>query len=42
MTLPKIMFKEMTLQENIDVIKWAYFETNGVLSVHDFTIKYFP
>ena len=42
MTLPKIMFKEMTLQENIDVIKWAYFENNGVLSVRDFTIKYFP
>lgn len=42
MTLPKIIFKEMTLQENIDVIKWAYFENNGALSVHDFTIKYFP
>ena len=42
MALPKIMFKEMTLQENIDVIKWAYFENNGALSVHDFTIKYFP
>ena len=42
MALPKIMFKEMTLQENIDVIKWAYFENNGTLSVHDFTIKYFP
>ena len=41
-TLPKIVFKEMTLQENIDVIKWAYFENNGALSVHDFTIKYFP
>ena len=42
MALPKIMFKEMTLQENIDVIKWAYFENNRALSVHDFTIKYFP
>ena len=42
MALPKIMFKEMTLQENIDVIKWAYFENNGALSVHGFTIKYFP
>ena len=42
MALPKIVFKEMTLQENIDVIKWAYFENNGALSVHDFTIKYFP
>ena len=42
MFLPKIKFREMTLQENIDVIKWAYFENNGVLNVHDFTIKYFP
>lgn len=42
MALPKIMFKEMTLPENTDVIKWAYFEDYGALSVHDFTIKYFP
>ena len=42
MALPKIMFKEMTLPENTDVIKWAYFEDNEALSVHDFTIKYFP
>ena len=42
MTLPRIIFKEMTLKENIDVIKWAYFENNGALSVHDFTVKYFP
>lgn len=42
MNLPKIKFREMTLEENIDVIKWAYFEDNGVLSVHDLTIKYFP
>lgn len=41
MKLPKIKFREMTLEENIDVIKWAYFEDNGVLSVHDFTIQYF-
>jgi len=42
MTLPKIEFREITLEENIDVIKWAYFEDNGTLSVHDFTIQYFP
>ena len=42
MALPKIIFKVMTLQENIDIIKWTYFDNNGVLSVHDFTIKYFP
>ena len=42
MALPKIIFRKMTLEENIDVIKWAYFEDNGALSVHDFTIQYFP
>ena len=42
MNLPKIVFREMTLEENIDTIKWAYYEDNGSLSVHDFTIGYFP
>ena len=42
MALPRIIFKEMTLKENIDVIKWAFFDNNGPLSVHDFTIKCFP
>ena len=42
MAIPRIIFKEMSLKENIDVIKWAYFENNGALSVHDFTVKYFP
>lgn len=40
--IPKIKFREMTLKENIDTIKWAYYEKNGVLSVHDYTIQYFP
>ena len=42
MKVSKIIFKEMTLEENIDTIKWAYFENNGALSVHDYTIEYFP
>ncbi len=42
MSIPTIKFREMTLKENIDVVKWAYFEDNGALSVHDFTIQYFP
>lgn len=40
--LPKIVFRKMTLEENINIIKWAYFEGNGLLSVYDYTIKYFP
>lgn len=42
MKIPKIVFRTMTLEENIDTIKWAYYENNGLLSVHDFTIRYFP
>lgn len=42
MFIPKIHFRAMTLEENIDTIKWAYYEGNGVLSVHDYTIQYFP
>ena len=42
MALPKVNFREMTSEENINVIKWAYFEDNEALSVHDFTIKCFP
>lgn len=39
--IPTIKFREMTLQENIDIIKWAFYEQNGSLSVHDFTVGYF-
>ena len=42
MKIPKVMFRAMTLEENIETIKWAYYENNGLLSVHDFTIQYFP
>ena len=42
MKIPKVEFKEMSLQENIDVIKWAYYEDNGLLSVRYYTINYFP
>ena len=41
MKIPKIEFKEMPLEENIETIKWAYYEDTGVLSVHDYTIQYF-
>lgn len=42
MKMPKIEFKIMSLEENIDTIKWAYYEDDGVLSVHDYTIQCFP
>ena len=42
MAIPKIVFKEMTLEDNIDIIKWTYFDNNGVVSLHDYTVKCFP
>lgn len=32
----------MTLEENIEIIKWAYYENNGEFSVRHYTKKYFP
>lgn len=40
--LPRVIFKEMSLEENIDNIKWMFFDTNGELSIRDTVIQYFP
>ena len=40
--IPKIVFRKMTLEENIEIIKWAYYEDSGILSIHDYTIQCFP
>lgn len=42
MNIPKVIFKSMTLEENIETIKWAFYEDNGDLSVQYYTIQYFP
>lgn len=42
MVIPKIKFRPMTLDENIDLVKWTYFEDNGLLGVHSYTIQLFP
>lgn len=42
MNIPKIKFRKMTLQENIDLVKWSYFEDSGSLNVHKYTIQCFP
>lgn len=31
----KIKFRGMTLQENIELIKWSYYEKTDVLSVYN-------
>lgn len=40
--IPKVAFRPMTLDENIDVIDWAYFENNGSLDVHNYVLEYYP
>ena len=40
--IPKVIFKEMSIKENIDIIKWAYFENDDTLDVNSYTLEYFP
>lgn len=40
--IPKVIFKEMSIEENIEIIKWAYFENNDTLEVNSYTLEYFP
>lgn len=42
MEVPKIIFRDMTLEENIEIIKWAYFEDNEAINIHKYVIQYFP
>lgn len=42
MNIPKIIFREMSLSETIELVKWAYFENDGPLDVHYYTIKCYP
>ena len=42
MNIPKVIFKKMTLEDNIETIKWAFFEETEDLSVHYYTVQYFP
>ena len=42
MKTPKLKFRKMSLQENIELIKWAYYENDDLFNIHNFTIQYFP
>ena len=42
MKIPKLKFRKMSLEENIELIKWAYYENDDLFNIHNFTIKYFP
>lgn len=40
--MKKIIFRKMSLDENIELIKWSYFQKNDNLNIHKFTINLFP
>lgn len=40
--MTKIIFKEMSLRENIEYIKWSYNVNNDLMSPHYYTLLYFP
>lgn len=40
--MPTINFKKMTKAENIEIIKWAFFEENETLNIYKYTINLFP
>ena len=40
--IPKVIFKVMSLEENIENIKWMFFDTEGEFSIRDAVIQYFP
>lgn len=42
MKYPKIIFQPMTLKDNIDLVKWAFFENSDSLDIYKYTIQYFP
>lgn len=41
MHIPKIVFEPLSLEQNIDLVKWAYFEDNDSLNIHVLTINMF-
>lgn len=41
MFFPKIVFREMTLEENINIIKWEYFERDEPLNIHKIIVIQF-
>lgn len=41
MHIPKIVFEPLNLEQNIDLVKWAYFEYDDTLNLHKLTIDMF-
>ena len=42
MNYPKVVFKPINLEDNIDIIKWTFFERESNLNMYENTISCFP
>lgn len=42
MDYPHIKFLPMSLEENVDIIKWTFFDEDEHLPIKEYTLKYFP
>lgn len=42
MNIPKVKFKKMSLEENINIVSWAFYADSSNLNIHDYTIQCFP
>ena len=40
--LPRIVFTKLDLEENIDIVKWAFYEQDDSLDVRSYTMEFFP
>ncbi len=41
MNTPKVIFQKMTLEENIELVKWAFFQDDKELNIKDYTLFLF-
>lgn len=42
MHIPKVVFEPVSLENNIDIVKWAFFQEDGDLDIHTCTLNCFP
>lgn len=40
--LPKIKFQQMSLEENINIVKWIFFDNDEFLELRNYTLERFP
>lgn len=41
MAIPHIIFKKMSLEDNIEIVKWCFYSQDNTLDIHKYTISLF-